>query len=138
MTIDDYDEVIALWTSIPGIGMRSLDDSREGIAKFLDRNPTTCFIAESENKTAGVILSGHDGRRAYIYHAAVSVSEQGNGIGSALIEAVESAMKAEKINRINLVAFAENEMGNTFWEKRGYVTRPDLLYRSKSINEENV
>ena len=38
MTIEDYDGVKALWLSIKGFAIRSLDDSREGVARFLSRN----------------------------------------------------------------------------------------------------
>jgi hypothetical protein len=61
MTIEDYQSVYTLWTSTPGIGMRSLDDSREGIERFLLRNPTTCFVAADGDTTVGVILCGHEG-----------------------------------------------------------------------------
>ena len=39
MTMDDYDDVYALWMSIHGFGIRSIDDSREGIERFIKRNP---------------------------------------------------------------------------------------------------
>ena len=45
MTIDDYDEVYALWKKIRGFGIRSIDDSREGVDRFLKRNPTTSVVA---------------------------------------------------------------------------------------------
>ena len=150
MTIDDYQKVYDLWISTPGMGMRSLDDSEEGIRKFLLRNPNTCFIAESSEsgnsseakdtgKTiAGVILSGHDGRRGYIYHAVVRESERGKGTGLALTRAVEQAMRKEGVNKLALVAYANNETGNGFWEHAGYSTRPDLVYRNKSINDNNL
>jgi len=41
MTMEDYDQVKELWNSIQGFGIRSMDDSREGVARFLKRNPTT-------------------------------------------------------------------------------------------------
>jgi len=134
----DYPDVIGLWKSTPGMGMRSIDDSEEGIAIFLKRNPETCFIAECDGILAGVILSGHDGRRGYIYHAVVRDEYRKKGVGSALVQAVEEAMKQEGINKLALVAYANNEIGNNFWEKTGYTTRPDLVYRNKSINDENV
>ena len=71
MTMHDYDTVYALWMSCTGMGLNTMDDSKEGITKFLTRNPETCFVAESEEKIAGVILAGNDGRRGYIYHTAV-------------------------------------------------------------------
>ena len=48
MTIEDYDQVKELWNSIKGFGIRSMDDSREGVARFLKRNPTTSVGAEED------------------------------------------------------------------------------------------
>ena len=39
LVIGDYDEVIALWHSIEGIGLDEDTDSRENTAAYLDRNP---------------------------------------------------------------------------------------------------
>ena len=39
MTIDDYDSVYNLWLNISGIGLNDLDDSRQGIERYLERNP---------------------------------------------------------------------------------------------------
>ena len=75
MTISDYEQVYALWLSIPGMGLNNLDDSKEGIEKYLKRNPSTCFVAEKNDSIIGVILSGHDGRRGYIHHTAVAEKE---------------------------------------------------------------
>lgn len=77
MQIDDYDKVYALWKSCAGMGLNNLDDSREGIDKFIKRNPDTCFVAEDGEKIAGVILVGSDGRRGYIYHTAVNAEYRG-------------------------------------------------------------
>jgi ribosomal protein S18 acetylase RimI-like enzyme len=137
MKKQDYKNVYALWTGTAGMGMRSLDDSEQNIGKFLDRNPRTCFVAEREGSIAGVILSGHDGRRAYVYHTAVAEKYRNRGIGAALVRAVEDAMKAEGINKIALVAFKTNKAGNDFWEGQGYAERTDLSYRNRSLNPEN-
>jgi ribosomal protein S18 acetylase RimI-like enzyme len=137
MKKQDYEKVYALWTETAGMGMRSLDDSEQGIGKFLDRNPRTCFVAELEDSVAGVILSGHDGRRAYIYHTAVAEKYRRRGIGAALVQAVEKAMAEEGINKIALVAFKSNKTGNDFWEGRGYAERNDLSYRNRTLNPDN-
>ena len=34
MTVDDYDGLYDLWMRIQGFGIRSIDDSREGVARF--------------------------------------------------------------------------------------------------------
>ncbi|MFL0195699.1 GNAT family N-acetyltransferase [Clostridium sp. WILCCON 0269] len=138
MTIDDYEEVYQLWTNTPGMGMRSVDDSKEGIEKYLNRNPETCFIAEFENKIIGVILSGHDGRRGYIHHTAVNATVRKQGIGTALVNAATEALKKQGINKVALVAFRTNKLGNSFWKALGFEYRNDLVYRNKNLNDNNI
>ena len=137
MTINDYEEVYQLWTNTPGMGMRSVDDSKEGISKYLNRNTETCFVAESEGKIIGVILSGHDGRRGYILHTAVSATIRKQGIGTMLVNTAIEALKEQGINKVALVAFRTNKLGNSFWEKQGFEERNDLVYRNKSLNDNN-
>ena len=133
MTIQDYDSVHRLWLNTPGMGLNNLDDSREGIGKYLARNPNTCFVAVEDNRIVGVIISGHDGRRGYIYHTAVAVAERKHGIGSALLNATLAALEEEGISKVALVVFSYNETGNNFWEKRGFTLRDDLICRNRVI-----
>lgn len=133
MAIMDYDEVYRLWSDTPGVGLNNLDDSRDGIEKYLKRNPGTCFVALRDNRVVGVIICGHDGRRGYIYHTAVAVAERNRGIGGALLDASMGALEKEGINKVALVVFSRNETGNRFWERRGFTVRDDLIYRNKAI-----
>ena len=137
MKIEDYAAVYQLWSAIQGIGMRSLDDSEAGIVKFLNRNPNTCFVAEKDGQIVGVLLSGHDGRRGYIYHAAVLPDLREQGIGKDLLAHAEGALKAEGIHKAGLLVYASNEIGNEFWESQGWERRTDVYYRNKSLNEDN-
>lgn len=138
LNILDYDGVYSLWTRTAGMGLRRLDDSREGIAKFLERNPRTNFVAEEDNAIAGVILCGHDGRRGYIYHAAVEPDRRGQGIGRSLVDHVLRALKEEGVAKAALVVFATNRIGNEFWENLEFEVRTDLIYRNKSIDPCNI
>ena len=138
MVIDDYDDVYDLWLSTPGVGLNNLDDSRDGIDKYLKRNPSTCFVARENGKLTGVILSGHDGRRGFIYHAAVDVSQRNKGIGKKLVEAALNALQEEGINKVAFVVFKKNETGNAFWEKLGFDERTDLVYRNKIISKSEM
>ncbi len=135
MLINDYDEVYALWMSCTGMGLNNLDDSKDGIDKFLKRNPDTCFIAEIENKIVGVIIAGNDGRRGYIYHTAVAPQYRRHGIAFKLVNTAMEALKQCGINKVALVVFDRNENGNAFWQKLGFTVREDLVYRNKSIAE---
>ncbi len=134
MTREDYDGVYALWASTPGMGLNTVDDSREGIEKYLRRNPTTSFIAQDGEKIVGVIMAGHDGRRGYIHHTAVLPAYRGQGLGRRLVEHAMLALDEEGIQKVALVVFSENETGNAFWEKMGFLPREDLVYRNKNIH----
>lgn len=135
MNIDDYERVYALWMSCAGMGLNNLDDSKEGIAKFLSRNPETCFVAEVDEKIVGVILVGNDGRRGYIYHTAVNPDFRNQGIAKRLVQKSLGALQTIGINKVALVVFSKNETGNAFWEKLGFTLREDLAYRNKAIAE---
>lgn len=137
MTAADYDKVFELWKNTPGIGLSSVDDSREGIEKYLKRNPGTSFVALIDGKIVGSIMAGHDGRRGYIYHTAVLNEFRGRGIASKLVACAMEAIEKEGINKVALVAFAGNEPGNCFWESIGFEAREDLVYRNKNIRELN-
>ncbi len=135
MTISDYDAVYALWLSCAGMGLNSMDDSREGIGRFLHRNPSTCFVAESGGEISGCIMAGHDGRRGFIYHTAVRPGCRRQGIGGALVRAALDALQEEGISKTALVVFARNEAGNAFWERMGFAAREDLVYRNCALRE---
>lgn len=133
METADYDAAYALWRACTGMGLNDLDDSREGIERFLKRNPDTCFAAEREGKLIGVILAGNDGRRGYLYHLAVHPAHRGQGIAAALVKEAMCALQSCGISKVALVAFARNAEGNAFWTHMGYTTRTDLVYHDKAL-----
>ena len=134
MSIIDYDEVYNLWLNTPGMGLNPTDDSREGIEKYLKRNPTSCFVARCDGIIVGVIMAGHDGRRGYIHHTAVLPAYRKQGIAKRLVDCAMSALDAEDINKVALVVFKTNDIGNDFWENIGFTDRDDLVYRNKNIH----
>ena len=134
MTIEDYAAVYNLWIHTSGMGLNDLDDSVEGINRFLKRNPTTNFVAVENNMIIGVILSGHDGRRGFIYHLAVLPEYRRQAIASQLVNCVMTSLSKEGIHKVALVAFQRNENAQKFWENIGFITRDDLIYRNKSIH----
>lgn len=138
MTIEDYDEVYALWKQIHGFGIRSVDDSREGVARFLRRNPSTSVVAVEDGKIVGAILCGHDGRRGCLYHVCVDENYRMRGIGKSMVVFAMEALKKEEINKVSLIAFTKNDIGNAFWNEIGWTRRLDLNYYDFTLNEENI
>ena len=138
MTIEDYEKVYGLWRTIRGFGIRSMDDSREGISRFLKRNPTTSITAWEGDLLIGAILCGHDGRRGCFYHVCVHAGYRKQGIGKAMAVACMRALQAEQINKVSLIAFKRNEVGNRFWKSVGWTFREDLNYYDFVLNDENI
>ena len=138
MTMEDYDNVYSMWQTIKGFAMRSVDDSKEGVTRFIKRNPDTSVVAEADGMIIGSILCGHDGRRGCFYHVCVRDGYRQLGIGKAMVLTAIEALKAEQINKISLIAFSKNEAGNAFWQSLGWVFREDVNYYDLSLNESNL
>lgn len=135
MRLMDYEGAYALWLSCSGMGLNTIDDSKDGVALFLARNPDTCFVAEENGALIGVVMAGSDGRRGYIYHAAVDSNYRRQGIGTALVRTALDALKSIGITKTALVVFGHNAAGNSFWEKMGFSQRSDLVYRNITLIE---
>lgn len=138
MQIEDYEGVHDLWMTIKGFGIRSIDDSKEGVERFLKRNPTTSVVAEMDGKIVGSILCGHDGRRGCLYHVCVHEEYRRHGIGKAMVVRAMEKLKEEQISKVSLIAFTENDIGNTFWNTIGWTERLDLNYYEFTLNEKNI
>ena len=137
VTIADYDAIYELWSSTEQSrrALNPVDDSKEGIDRYLRRNPNTCFAAVKDDKIVGVILAGHDGRRAIIHHLCVHPDCRRKGIAAQLVSLAEDALKKEGIQKIFGLVFKDNEPANAFWEQQGYSIRTNLNYRNKSLNK---
>ena len=138
MQMEDYPRIYTLWTGIEGFGIRSIDDSKEGVERFLKRNPETSIVAEAEGEIIGTILCGHDGRRGCLYHVCVHRDYRRKGIGTAMVVFAMEALKREKISKVSLIAFTVNDIGNAFWKKIGWTKREDLNYYDFILNEKNI
>lgn len=138
MMASDYDRVHQLWMTISGFGIRSMDDSREGVERFLERNPGCSVVAECDGQIIGSILCGHDGRRGCLYHVCVHPDWRKQGIGKSMVVFVMEALKREKINKVCLIAFTRNDIGNAFWKEIGWTKREDLNYYDFTLNEANI
>ena len=138
MTIEDYDDVHSLWMKIKGFSIRSLDDSREGVERFLIRNPGISVVKIEDGIVVGSILCGHDGRRGCFYHVCVDPMYRRRGIGKQMVVFAMEALKSEHISKVSLIAFTQNDVGNAFWNKIGWKKREDLNYYDFTLNTENI
>ena len=138
MEESDYPGLKALWMTIHGFGIRSIDDSEEGVVRFLRRNPGQSVVAVSDaGEIIGGILCGNDGRRGCLYHVCVREDYRRQGIGKSMVVHCMNALKEEKINKAYLIAFKKNEAGNAFWKSVGWDFRDDRNYYELFLNDAN-
>ena len=138
MVAQDYPDVYRLWKTIKGFGIRSVDDSQEGVERFIRRNPSTSVVAEAGGEVVGAILCGHDGRRGCFYHVCVREDYRQQGIGKCMAVHAMRALQEEHINKVCLIAFCKNEVGNSFWKSVGWNFREDLNYYDFVLNDANI
>ena len=126
---DDYEAVRQFWENIEkGIHVGASDTPAE-IQKKIQRDPDLFLIAELDHEIIGTVLGGFDGRRGMIYHLAVSASYRGQGIGSRLMNEVESRLRAKGCIKCYLVVLRDNPEAMKFYERLdwGLMDR-NLLY----------
>ena len=137
MREEDYDAVRALWMTIRGFGIRALDDSREDVARFIRRNPTTSVVARVDGRIVGSILCGSDGRQGSLYHVCVAREYRRQGIGTRMVGYCMERLREMGINKVALIAFANNEVGNAFWKQIGW-KKSDVNYYEFILNKDNI
>ncbi|MBN1669368.1 MAG: GNAT family N-acetyltransferase [Anaerolineales bacterium] len=135
MTIADYETVYNLWRHTEGIGLSDAD-SKEGIKRFLERNPGLSFVAVDAGQVVGAALCGHDGRRGYIHHLAVASDHRKQGIGRSLVGRVMYALMRLGIGKCHLFVFDDNKEAITFWNKVGWTERVELIMMSQQLADD--
>lgn len=134
MTIEHYDAVYNLWRESEGIEL-SVADSKESIARFLERNPGLSFVAFDDDQLVGAVLCSHDGRRGYIDHLAVRKSHRRQGIGRSLVARCLYKLIQTGIRKWHLFVLEDNQEAIAFWKKLGWSQRVELVTMSQAIPE---
>ncbi|MFT9369882.1 MULTISPECIES: GNAT family N-acetyltransferase [Paenibacillus] len=132
MQADDYDQAIALWNGLDGLGL-SEADSPERIARFLQRNEGLSFVCEYAGNIIGTILAGHDSRRGFLYHLGVATEHRGHGIAPRLVDKALSSLLKEGIDKCHLFVMEHNIGGQRFWSANGWEKRDGILLYSRDL-----
>lgn len=127
LAMTDYAAVRSLWEQSEGVGLNE-SDTPEAIALFLRRNPGLSLVAcDSDGRIVGAVLCGHDGRRGYLHHLAVSRPHRGQGLGRRLVAECLARLRAQDIPKCNIFLYADNDAGRAFWLREGWAAREDLV-----------
>lgn len=133
MKAEDYEEVYAMW-QITTKRALSKADSKEGILKYLARNPGMSQVAVIDGKIVGTVLAGHDGRRGFIHHMAVMPRYRRHGIGHKLAQTAIDKIQADGIDKTHIFCYQNNETGQSFWKNFGFKRRDDVFAYSYETN----
>jgi ribosomal protein S18 acetylase RimI-like enzyme len=128
MTAGDWDAVTALWRASPGIELNE-SDTRDAIAAFLERNPELSAVALASAEVVGAVLAGHDGRRGYLHHLAVTPSHRSRGIARALLDRALDRLAALGIVKCNVFILEDNVDGASFWRHAGFGPRDFRVFQ---------
>ncbi|MBW4085285.1 GNAT family N-acetyltransferase [Paenibacillus sp. S150] len=132
MLADDYEYVYHLWENTEGMNL-SEADSREEILRYLERNPGMSQVCVNEDGTlAGTAMCGHDGRRGYMYHVAVSGASRGKGVGRELVSLCLNRLLQEGIAKCHLMVIEGNSLGRSFWGGLGWQERDGIVLFSRN------
>jgi len=131
MKMTDYEAVLDMWRSLPGMGLSGADEPKE-IEGFIARNPETSLVLTRDGVVIGSALGGFDGRRGYLYHLAVRKKDQGQGYGTLLLAEMEQRFRDLGAMRIHLMIYTDNPAVE-FYRKRGWWVRDDLNIMSRDV-----
>ncbi len=131
-TMQDYPAALDLWRRSEGVSVGA-SDARERIEAYLLRNPGLSFVAYDGDRLVGAVLCGHDGRRGYLNHLAVTRDRRRSGIGSRLASLCLNALKSCGISRCHLFVQKENTAAVAFWQRVGWRERVELVMMSHDL-----
>jgi ribosomal protein S18 acetylase RimI-like enzyme len=128
----DYDLVLTLWHSSPGISLGE-SDSRQNIERYLERNPGLSFTAWYGDRLIGAVLCGHDGRRGFLHHLAVAPEYRKQGVARGLIEQCLSVLANHGIRRCHVFVLRGNDVGREFWKRMRWKDRNDIALMTREV-----
>ena len=116
----DYEQVFELWRGIEKGVHVGRSDTLDEIRKKINRDPDLFLVAESNGNIVGALMGGFDGRRGLIYHLAVSPAFRGQGIGSHLMNEVESRLRAKGCLKCYLLVTLDNIEVADYYMQHGW------------------
>ena len=125
-SIADYEAVLQLWQRVEGLEVAEGDD-KEGVARFVARNPGLSKVAIDGSTVVGVAMCGHDGRRGHIYHVAVDPVYRRYGLGKRLVQECLDGLRRVGVVRAIILVADYNLGGAEFWKRAGWEDIPGAV-----------
>ncbi len=116
----DLQEVIALWEEC-GLVVPQNDPAKD-IQRKLLVGRDLFLIGVADAGMVATVMGGYDGHRGWINYLAVKPSQQRDGYGQAMMDAIESRLRDKGCPKINLQVRTTNAAVIAFYAALGYTT----------------
>jgi sugar/nucleoside kinase (ribokinase family)/ribosomal protein S18 acetylase RimI-like enzyme len=127
----DTRAICGLWAAA-GVGAGFEIDSHE-ITERLKNDDGFFVVGERGDRMVAVAMGCYDDHRGWMKRVAVDPSEEGGGLGRALVTEVERRFLESGITKLRLSVWDENVGALSFWRELDYVELPDIHYFTKDL-----
>jgi ribosomal protein S18 acetylase RimI-like enzyme len=136
LTINDYEEIIKLWSRARLLYKPKGRDSKEAIAAQMKANPEFFLGAFKDNRLVGMVIISCDMRKGWINRLAVDPDYRNRGIAAALIAESEKILRKHGIRIFCALIEDYNTVSRELFKECGYVEHRDIIYFSKRDSNE--
>jgi len=136
LTINDYEDMVKLWSRAKLPFKPHGRDSKEAIAAQMKANPDFFLGAFEGNRLIGTVIISCDMRKGWINRLAVDPEYRLRGVAKALIAESEKILRKYGIRIVCALIEDYNVASKRLFKKLGYVEHRDIIYFSKRENEE--
>jgi len=135
--IDDYDQVVNLWRTC-GLPFRPGGrDSRERIAREIEKPMALFLVVECEGDIVGTLFGTTDGRKGWINRLAVRPDHQRRGLAKRLIKEMEARFEELGLEIFSCLIEDHSDSSMHLFEEIGYKEDPSVRYFSKRLNRDS-
>ena len=136
LTINDYEEIIKLW-SRAGLPFKPKGrDSKEAMKRQMKENPDFFLGVFGNDKLVGTVIISCDARKGWINRLAVDPEYRKRGIATFLIKESEKILRKRGIRIFCALIENYNKASKALFKKCGYTEHDDILYFSKRNNND--
>ena len=131
LTIEDYDDIIGVW-SRAGLPYRPTGrDNRELLAKEMARENCDFIGMFDGEALIGLAIAGFDGRRGWVNRLAVDPDYRHQGIAGELIELCEKSLSRFGVVVVCAIVEEHNAPSMGLFDKNGYKCEKELVIWTK-------
>jgi len=136
LTINNYEEIIKLWSRAKLPYKPKGRDSKEIMAVEMKANPDFFLGTFEDNRLVGVVIISCDMRKGWLNRLAVDPDYRHCGIAKALIAKSERILRKHGVRIFCALIEDWNTASKKLFHECSYVEHRDIIYFSKRDSDE--